>query len=302
MKHKSYLLDDRDSLMPVPTIKLNWLRVTNSNVTSETIQMLHKLQDTCSDVSVFSWHPNIKYSQYSAEFHRGFETNYNTRISMACSIYAKTYPMNSGERNAYRGSDILRNSINHIRELESLGGNGNTENESAVTRLQVSFLKTVDTFEESDELKNRIFTHGAYMCRKNEWFYIPANDFNPYREVIEKIEKRKDELEKILSCHPAIKKIQVQDRINSRMQISEKVFYWNFYIETDASYSINIKEDCYDVKCGIFTTVCDDLKCLLELIGKITDYQIQRLVKSPSDCKEILHEYRGKVASKRFGF
>ena len=213
MKLQSYLYDDRNISIPVPTNVPEWTRVSESNVTSETKGILDKLVSKVHEVSLFSWHPNIQNAQYSEG--KGFAGwgNYNSRISLGDSIIVKGFDKTL-ENDGY---DFIRDSLNHIPEVKTCGGSGNREDGLKTYRSQLSFLHTVGTHDESNDLKNRLITHGAYSFFDGEWWYIPAHLFNPYLEDERIVKEKGEELRSIYKHHPDVEFLEISNSLTSKI-------------------------------------------------------------------------------------
>lgn len=304
---RSYLFDDRDIVIPPPSRIPEWKRADHEEVTPQTLELLSKLQEFFPQVSIFSWHPNIPQAQYRGADMWG--SNYNARILIGDSIIVRSRPGTKSLTGVDRGWDTVRNAMKHIKEAETLGGNSSSDETTKSYQMQISFLKTVGTHEESNELKYKILTHGAYSFKDGIWYYIPADKFNPWYELEEKMDQRVDEIVKILENHPKIKKIN-REQIHTVYGKRGKEYDCHIGLTTkDCDFVLIVRENYYKLYKGPFNvprTVEEHLELnmefLLERLGGLTYDQITALVEDPSSYSKVLYEYRGTVAARKFGF
>jgi hypothetical protein len=307
---QSYLYDDREITIPRPKKNPGWIRVSGSEVTYQTQEALNKLGEFFPNVSFFGWHPNIPQAQYSDKADT-WGSNYNKRLLIAGSVIVRSKPGNKSQNAVIDGWRTIRNALKHIPEVKTLGGSGDSDEDTASYQMQLSFLVgEVGTHEESDKIKNKIITHGAYSLYKGEWFYIPAHLFNPWIESKQKIEKRSDEIVNILKNHPLVTNMKEYKMESEKGDDGDKTYASSLrFSTTEKSLILKTHETHYNLFDDTWTTFRSldentnrDLKMLLEKIGGLKAKTIKQLVKNPSDYKEILHPYCGRVAARKFGF
>jgi len=165
-----YLFEDRNFIMPRPKRQPKWVKVTSKNVTKQTRIALDKLGEFFPNVSFFSWHPNIPRAQYGDDpkNYTQYNSNYNSRIWIGDSLIARSSKGTKSHAAVNDGHKTLKKALEHIPELETLGGSGSSDDDTKTYQTQISFLKTVGTHEEVKEIKNRVITHGAYSLYKGE--------------------------------------------------------------------------------------------------------------------------------------
>jgi hypothetical protein len=304
---RSYLFNDRDIAIPPPSKVPEWRSVTPENTTSQTREALRKFQEFFPNVSFFSWHPNIPQAQYRGKDMWG--SNYNKRILIGDSVIIRSRPGTKSAVAVDRGWDTIREAMEHIPEAEVMGGNGDSDDTTKSYQMQLSFLKTVGTHEEANEICERVLTAGAYTFKNGEWFYIPADEFNPWIEIEEKMNRLTEEIVNILRHHPIVKDIKPYS-LQNRTEEEAKNYYCTVRFQRNEDQMVlTVYENHYTLTLNKFTTFWTDeekgklnLKMTLERLGGLKEHQIEQLVADPSSYKQVLHEYRGAVAARKFGF
>ena len=297
---KSYLFDDRDIIIPVPRIVPEWTRV-EGNITAETQGILDKLVDRVHEVSIFSWHPNIVSSQYSddPEDYRYHNNNYNSRIRLGNNIVIQGI-----DDTLDRGYHLIRNSISHVKEMRTEGGSGDLRNGY---QAQISFLVTVRTHEESNDLKNRLITHGAYSFRDGEWWYVPAQLFDPYLEERKIVKERIEEICNIFNHHSSVKSSVIPSNLVSLYLEGVKKYYSVIRVHTDQpARHVHVFRSSYRTHVSGQSDKdfsFSHLRNVLEFFPDVfSEEEIDLLSENPQDYKRILHDHRGKVAARKFEF
>jgi hypothetical protein len=309
------------SYLPTPENVKGWKlppwKIAKGNVTPETFALLKRLEPYFSEISLFSWHPNISAAQYSAYYrdnHTGFTSdepnNMNSRSFLEDKIVvkrSKNFP--SEEDTTFSDFRIIERAIKAAGFMETSGGSGSQGKDHDETSMQISFLhiNKLRTHEEAKALKEKMITAGAYTFVNGTWKFIPYEEFSIIGYLENEARKEIDFIVEIFEGMGNAKIVY----LNSFDSVNPK---FNVTIDNSPAYTVNLKRKPdgsfkYEIH-GKKWRACKDRKELIEVMGNgleevcpriFPDHLTKKLVENPENHAEILKDFRGKKAGKNTG-
>ena len=309
-----------------------WRKVSPSNTSEPTRILLDKFKELISDVSFFSYHPNISMSQYDDDH---YEDDYRRFTSdrpdssghrewVDNSIIVKFKPgvYDDDWHSEKRNGDIPGKIIDKtFTWMKGQGGSGSGSDKTGYTlQFQPSFLytheKDAGTFEESNERRSRL-TAGIFTQKEDGWYMVPSEEMDPVPDLEKEREKQAIDLAGLFELSPEVDKVHVNmgwnDKIepiihiklNNKKTIEYHPTGWGtvngktqFFTKDTISIQIKGGKDWYYEMDGKLKTI--NLKEILDVVKLFNDEENEALGKHPEDYLKILHKYRGRLLGHTF--